>query len=219
MSTEIFFDVIKHTSGLSVLVPLISCFYRMKALNQISIALFIYLLISVTADLMGLVFMRNQIKTYVIFNSFTIAECSLFIFIYLSQFEGQQTKMLIKVFFLIFLILAFFIFVLNKGFNKQDSVLSSYEAVLLITLSISYFYKVMSELNIAKLNDYYFAWINTGVLIYFIIGFLLFFFSGYIERRGLRTHNFLYSLHWISNIAYNILLALGIWKIKPTWIQ
>ncbi len=214
MGVVTLFDILKHTSGISVLIPLVCCLIRFKALNSILRVLFVYLLVSVLADMLGLIFMRHNIKTYLIFHSFTVVECSLLVFIYLTQFEQRLTRNIIKISFSFFLLMAIVILVINKGYNRQDSILSSYESIFLILLSIGYFYKVMKELNIPKLNEFYFAWINTGVLIYFITGFLLFLFNGYIEKRGLKTHNTLYSLHWLSNIAYNILLSLGIWKIR-----
>lgn len=96
----------------------------------------------------------------------------------------------------------------------QDSVLSTYEAAFLIALSGGYIIKVMREINISRLKEVHFTWINVGILIYFSMAILLFLFYSYIEKRGIKTYNNLYSLHWLTNIGYNVLLATGIWKTK-----
>ena len=103
---------------------------------------------------------------------------------------------------------------MNVKFHVQSSILSTYEAALLIGLSGGYILKVMREINISRLKEAHFTWINVGVLLYFSMAILLFLFFSYIEKRGMKTYNSLYSLHWITNIGYNVLLATGIWKTK-----
>jgi len=168
----------------------------------------------VLADLLGFLFMQNKVQTHIIYNSFTVIECSFLVMIYYLNFEEKRMRNFLKIFYVIFILLAIHILIIKGKFSWQENFLSSYEAIFLMFLSIAYFHKLLLELNIPKLNEYYFFWINTGILIYFSTGFILFLFKGYIEQRGIKTYNLLYSLHWLSYMVYNIILSLGIWKMK-----
>lgn len=204
----------RHSSALIVLLPLCCCLINIKTLNATIRVLFIYICFSVLADLLGFIFMHNKVQTHLLYNTFTVIECSLLVLIYYLNFEDNRTRNLMKIFYTLFVLLAITILFIGGKYNRQENVLSSYEAVFLVFLSVAYFYKLMLELNIPKLREFYFTWINTGILIYFSTGFILFLFKEYIEQRGIKTYYLLYSLHWLSHIAYNILLTVGIWKTR-----
>lgn len=214
MEIQTLFDIINHSSSISVILPLVCGILKFKTLNTELRVLFLYIILSALAEGLGFIFIKNNIQTYLVNNIFTVVECSLLTYIYFNRFELKSTRTIISLFNVIFYILVFYVLVLKGRYDLQDSVLSTYEAAFLIALSSGYIIKVMREINISRLKEAHFTWINVGILIYFSMAILLFLFYSYIEKRGLKTYNNLYSLHWITNIGYNILLATGIWKIK-----
>lgn len=214
MSYQIFFDIINYISALSVVIPLVCSIIKFKTLNTELRVLFLYIILSAFAEGLGFIFIKNNIQTYLVNNLFTIVECSLLTYIYFKKFELKSTRTFVVFFNSVFLVLAFYILVIREKYSMQDSVLSTYEAAFLIALSGGYIIKVMREINISRLKEVHFTWINVGILIYFSMAILLFLFYSYIEKRGLKTYNNLYSLHWLTNIGYNVLLATGIWKTK-----
>ena len=214
MEIQTLFDVLNHSSSISVILPLVCSILKFKTLNTELRVLFLYLILSALAEGLGFVFIKNNIQTYLVYNAFTVLECLLLTFIYFNRFELKSTRTIIVFFNSIFLVLAFYILVIRGKYSMQDSVLSTYEAAFLIALSGGYIIKVMREINISRLKEVHFTWINVGILIYFSMAILLFLFYSYIEKRGLKTYNNLYSLHWLTNIGYNVLLATGIWKTK-----
>lgn len=214
MEIQTLFDIINHSSSISVILPLACGILKFKTLNTELRVLFLYIILSALAEGLGFIFIKNNIQTYLVNNIFTVVECTLLTYIYLKRFELKSTRIIIRFFNAIFYILAFYVLALKGRYDLQDSVLSTYEAGFLIALASGYIIKVMREINISRLKEAHFTWINVGILIYFSMAILLFLFYSYIEKRGLKTYNNLYSLHWITNIGYNILLATGIWKIK-----
>lgn len=214
MDSQVTFDIINHTSSLSIGIPLFCCILRFKALNTELRVLFVYILISALTEVIGYIQIRSNNHTYLTYHLFTVLECSILTYIYYFRYAAAKTRMAIAAFYFCFLILAFVILIVNTGYDDQSNILSTYEAAFLIALSGGYFLKIVRDFNIPDLNKFYFSWINTGVLIYFSMAFLLFLFEGYIEKRGLKTYNNLFTLHWLTNIGYNSLLGLGIWKIR-----
>jgi hypothetical protein len=122
------------------------------------------------------------------------------------------SRLSIAICFGMFLLLSVIIFTVREGYVLYGYILNTFEATIFIAVSVLYFLKLVREVNVPALKDFYFAWINSAVLIYFSMAFFLFLFDLYIVNHSLQTFNNLYSLHWLVNIAYNILLALGVWK-------
>ncbi len=211
---DLLFKILKHTSSLSAAIPLICCFIRFKTFNKELKVLFVYIIVSVFTEIVSFIFTQNNIRTYLISLLFTLTEGSILMYIYFKRYDFKQSRVIISVLYFVFLLLTFYLLYMNIKFHTQSSILSTYEAALLIGLSGGYILKVMKEINTSRLKEVHFTWINVGVLLYFSMAILLFLFFSYIEKRGIKTYNNLYSLHWITNIGYNILLAIGIWKIK-----
>lgn len=142
-------------------------------------------------------------------------ECTLITYIFLNKFESNKSKVLIKIFYFIFILIAFTIFGFMNGINGPDNLVGTYESCFFIVLAWAYFYKLMTEKTISKLNRFYFAWINTAILIYFSMAFISFLFNKFIGQLEMALYALVYAPHLITNIAYNILLGIGVWKIKP----
>jgi hypothetical protein len=214
MDIQILFNIINHTSSLSVAIPLTCCILKIKALNSELRVLFAYIIVSVATEITSFIFIRNNIHTYLVNHLFTISECTFITLIYFYRYETKGIRANIVIFYVLFLALSFVILILKDGYDGPDNVLSTYEATFFIILSGSYVYKIMKEVKITKLKEFYFYWINSAILLYFSMAFFLFLFNIYIAKRGLKTYNNLYTLHWIINVAYNVLLAKGICKVN-----
>lgn len=207
-------QIISHLAALSTLVPLAFCIKKLKSLNYELGLLLVYISVVIITDIICWILVNQRQQTHVVYNLFTVIECSLFVQLFIRQYHQKKTKYAITFFYLFFLVISFFVFVVQKGFNKRDSVINSYSSIFLIALAIGYFYKLMNELDVPNLNEYYFTWINTGVLIYFSSTFILFLFIGFIQHIDIKMYNFFYSFNWIATISFNILLSKGISKIK-----
>ena len=208
------FNVLVYISICSVAIPLSCCVIRFSALNKALRVLFLYILISVIAEVVSLILQQNRITNYVVQNLFTISECTLITYIFLNKFDSNKSKRLIKIFYSIFVLFAVIIFGFMDEINGPDNLVSTYESCFFIVLAWAYFYKVMTDKNISKLNQFYFSWINTAILIYFSMAFISFLFNKFIGQLEMSLYALAYTPHLITNIAYNILLATGIWKIK-----
>ncbi len=216
MTSQSIYNAVSHVSALSVLIPLGFCLNDIRTLNKLLRVLFLYILVSMFAEIGGLILSQNKIHNYLLQHIFTIIECGLIAWIYLFQFVNKWHKTIVYVVFCIFLLTSIVILIFKGGYNRGDSILSTFESCFIMTLSGIYILKNLREITLSKLSDSYFSWLNAGFLIYFSTSFFLFLFNDYIESCELTIAYILYSLHLISNIAYNILLGIGVWKAKQT---
>jgi hypothetical protein len=199
----------------SLAIPLICSLIRFRTLNNELRVLFLYIVVSSVTEVISLQLALNQLQNYVVQNLFTVVECSLLMYIYFLRFEGILTRRLILVLYSVFIIVAFIFMILLGGLSRADNLISACESCLFIALSWSYFYKLMQEKNIERLNQFYFAWINAAILIYFSMTFFVFLFNKVIGSLDNSLYRLIYTLHLFTNISFNILLGIGIWKIKP----
>ena len=218
MSLESFYYLISHISSSSILVPIACCVLRFKAFNNnILKALFVYLILSLLSEVAGLNLVLNDTRNYLIQQLYTVIECSFITYIYYNIFEQVRVKRLIIGSFLIFVILASYSFILLNGLNKPDYLLSTFESCFVVSLSWGYFYKLMTEPRKMRFTTNYVFWINSGFLLYFSVGFLLFLFNDYLENCPVSIFYFLWGLNLLSNITCNIFLSIAILKINRKW--
>lgn len=215
MESHTFYNLLRNISIASVLIPIICCLLKFKALNLILRALFIFLIISFVFELAGLVIGSNQSETYLLQHIYTIIECSFIIFIYYQIFENRKTKLFIVLFYSLFLVLAFWWFVLREGYKREDSIVNTYEAIFVLVLGWSYLFKLMNELKVYDLKEHYFFWLNFAFVMYFSMAFIFFLFYAYLEQLPIPLFTFLWGLHLLINITSNILISRGIWKAQP----
>lgn len=187
---------------------------RFSTLNRELRVLFLYILISVLTEITSVILRTNKTSNTAIQNLYTVIECSLITYIYILTFDTKKVRFVIKVIYAIFVALAIVVFGLAGNVNEADNLVSTYESCFFIVLSWAYFYKVIKEKNIARLNQFYFAWINSAILIYFSMAFFSFLFNKFSGQLEMSLYQFVYAPHLVTNISYNILLGIGIWKIK-----
>jgi hypothetical protein len=214
MTIGSFYNIIKYCSALSILMPFFLCVLKYKTLNRVLRVLFLYFIVTALAEIIGYTLMVKNLQTYVVQNTFTLFETALILYIYYLKFEAKSMKSIIIIFAAVFFLLAVFLLFIKQGINKQDNVLNTIESAFLMGLAYSYFYNLTNEVNVNKLSDFYFTWINAGVLIYFSGGFVMFLFNEYIEGFFIQQFYLVYCLYLFASIVYHILLTVGIWRIK-----
>lgn len=206
------YRALTYISIASGFVPLIICFTKLKTLDRKSRVLFIYFIISAITEILSLPLASSYINYFYLQNSFVLIEFFLFAFVYYLDFDSIFLKKIIRYFVLFYFLASLAVFLFYKPFSQSNNITSIFEAWILMSFSIFFFYKIQSELAIPKLSDYPPFWYNCGILIYFCTSLILFLFNDFIENCSRRTFENLWSLHLVANTAFNILMAIGIWK-------
>lgn len=208
------YKILTHVSILSVLVPLIICILKRKALHASMKALFVYLCICLLSDVLSFLFFKNEYLLNLIVNSFTVLECVIICIIYFLEFERKDSKIIVCLIAGIFLVLALWQFIFRSLFGQEDTFISSLEAIIIMILSATYVIKFLISQEIVNLKDYYFFWIVLSNLTYFSTAFIFFLFRHYIMNAPHKFSYLIWGFHDLINISCYVLFTIGIWKIQ-----
>jgi hypothetical protein len=214
MKVEIFFSIIKYTSALSVLIPFVLCLIKFKTLDKILRVLFFYLILSIFSELVGYFLITKNIQNYLSRNLYTVLEFTCLASIFYLRFNSKTIRKLILLFYFVFLFLVFYILVFKEFYNKRDNILTTFESSFFIFISYFYLFRLIKDMDNSIFLNSYFIWVNNAILIYFSAAFVLFLFIEYIEKFNKESYYYVVSLHLLANITFNLMLSIGIWKIK-----
>ena len=162
--------------------------------------------------LLGLGAQNTQPKSHL----YTLVAFALLCLFYQKVFDNFISKKWfyrLIIFFLVFYTINLLYF---ETIFEYPSIPSSILAIVIVTFSILYYYKVMVDAKIEELSKEPMVWINTGILIYYtgnLFRYILFnLFLDYSEEflRSIGVYFF------ILNGLFYVLIAIGFWKVKPT---
>lgn len=202
--------LIAHFSSLSVLIPLSLAVIQWKKLPD-NIALLRWLLIfNAIAD----------VATYVMafhlsMNNFLVGEVYMFIqFTLLLYILGTQLelKKTLQVALVTFYGISLIILI---SYPMSTSVLNALASLVLIIVSIVFFYKLLNELKVDNIHRQPILWIAFATLFYYSGNLFLFLASNYLINQ---TEHFgtMWTLHNILNFTKNILFAVALWQSYRT---
>lgn len=214
MNTNTIYNIFLFASIFSVLIPIWFSIKNYKAFNIQLKALFIYLIYSIVNELSILILVEfKQSISYFLF-SYTVFEFFLIMFLFWLEFKKKSFRILIG--FLCTLYIIGFLIPLfqNKNIDVIQDIIDIIEAIAIILLSITFFFKTIIDLEIPKLTNYPFFWLNSSFLLYFGGNFSIILFNNTMKGFDETLVSFLMYIHHIINITYNVLIAIAICKVK-----
>lgn len=201
---------LSYISAFSILIPILTAILNFRTFNLTLKVLFYFLCASAMFEVVGYYFYYNRINNAFVFFIYNVVEGLFIIWLYYTIFESTMLKHVLRILFILYLTLAVLV---QLGYISYE-VLSATESLVILSLCVYYFYTVIAELSIPVLTDYYFFWINSALLFYFGTNLFISFFENYIRYLGNQAQASLWSIHLISGIIFNLLLAMGIWKAR-----
>ena len=106
---------------------------------------------------------------------------------------------------------------LVNGISSYNPYVKATENLLLIGLSVYYFYYLNKTLPILYLERFYMFWINTGILIYFSGTLLLFALGEYLTELAQPLSLQLWNIHLLLNILLNLFFSVAFWVNRRTY--
>lgn len=97
--------------------------------------------------------------------------------------------------------------VYDRNFYEYPSESNTALSILLIILSLIYFYQLLNPLTFINIEKQSLFWINAGVLFYSAVNIFLFMIFTQIPPED--QHNY-YIINSISNIIANVLYSIGL---------
>lgn len=209
------FNALVYLTALIPFLPLILLLVvknNTKAPKNLCRALLLLCVISILSDLIGIIagpIFKNNNPIYHIYD---ILSGAVILHIYKLNFTNEKTKKIIILLLFIYVTFSIFLFFYKDGYKFDNTVSVISLKIIVILLSIYYFLTLFYELKIRSLKNYYFFWINTAFLFYCSTTFYVFLFEDFVL---LHTKEFyLWPIHLIATIIFNLLLSKGIWKMK-----
>lgn len=214
MNAHLIYLTLLYLSGLSILLPISAGVIKFKTLDNPSRVLLFYACISATTEVLSFLYSDNEKVYFTIQNSFVFLEFLLLSIVFYLELSSKVWRSIVLVSLVLYFIYSSAFYLNAKTFFVSENLLSIIESVLLICFSVYFFYKIQVDLNVPKLKNYSFFWLNIGIMLYFSSSFILFLFNDFLTTCSKSDFEELWSLHLLANVTFNTLIAVGIWQVK-----
>lgn len=204
------FLILIYISTLSVIVPFITALIQYKSLNKQLRLFTLFLFITVAKESVCLYIGLQKGNNMPVYEILHITLYLIYLYLFYFEFNDDRTRNFIK-FFTIVLIVVYFIDILFvNGLYKMNTITNSTGGIILITLSLLYFYKLLKNIEHQNLLLVPMFWISTGVLFYNVGTLVLFTFQNDLSSLPFDTRMNLWAINSILNILQNILITVAL---------
>lgn len=201
--------LIAYLSASSVLIPLTFCFFIKGKIAQEIKILIIILMMSFLCDGLSLIFIRYSINTHPIGNFYLFVQFSLLYYLFYLRLNSLRVLRWVSILFGIGYTMNLIFF---QGFLRFNSYSNVGACILIIGMSLSYFYMLVKEMPTPYINRLPFLWIAFAALTYYGGNLFLFLLGDYLTTGFGGSRAFVWILHNFLNITKNILFAIAVWQ-------
>ncbi|WP_405209079.1 hypothetical protein [Aquimarina sp. LLG6339-5] len=211
LMTKEVFENITLVAFILLFLPLVVAIVRYKFLNSSQRKLSILVLCIVIVEITSRLLWYKKINNLPVYHFYIIIEFILIIYIY----RDELSRLFPKLFFTI-LSIGFTIFSIGNTLFLQDintfnSNATTLLGIIVIFLSLSYFYALLKEVKYSALEINPMFWINAGFLIYFSSNLILFFINNNMFQGSTEASYLVWGLHAIVNIVLTIFYTIALW--------
>lgn len=189
-------------------------FIKNKVFYSIQRTLLIFCTISIVSDFAGLILAPIFKNNNPIYHIYSLTAGVTILIIYISIFQHLRIKKLIFFVSIIFVILSIFFFFYKDGYKINNTFSNIALCLIIMVLSIYYFYTIFIEKKIKVLKDHYFFWINCAFFIYYGTIFYISLFENFIRSYNYDLFLYIWPIQLITTIIFNLILAKGIWTMR-----
>ncbi|WP_046758112.1 hypothetical protein [Kordia jejudonensis] len=210
MSKE-FFGNLRLLSSLTIVLPLLIGIWKYFRLSTMQRKLFYLIVLFSITELIANILWYQKLNNLPVYHFYTILEFLCIIYIYkdvLYKLFPERICILIAGIFTVFCIVNMLFFQSIYVFNSNATTTLG---VLVIFLSISYFYTLLKEIKYTSLERNPMFWLNAGFLIYFSSNLLLFYISNSLSTEAAEVNYLVWGLHAVVNIVLVIFFIIAIW--------
>lgn len=190
-------------------LPLVASASRFRSIEPEPRNLAIIALASLLCDLTSLILGANGINSLVLANGFLLLQFSLLVRIFSYQYRNTRPLLVVYVCIVV-------VYVVNTAFFqgpwKLNSSFLAASSLVMIVLSLQYFYLLLSKLPTLHIHRLPMLWISFAVLFYYAGNFFQFLMSNYILAGDVSAARMLWILHNLLNILKNVLFMIAIWQ-------
>ena len=204
--------VLSYCSSASIILPILASILRFRDLTKGLRILAFYALVSFITDFSSLLVLEVfKSDNFIILHYFTFVEYGLLTLYYRSLSRNKNIRIFLVLSVAFFLLLDIIFSIIFKSIKAFDAYSTGIECILMIFISLCYFYSIFKELRIVRLERDPSFWINSGVLLYFAGTLFLFLCADILLNSNKETYVKYWGINLIINIIFSVFLAIGIW--------
>ncbi len=200
--------------SLFVVVPVTVAILKYRLLNNTMKNMAFYVFLGASVQIISSYLGRNRQNNLWLLHLFTPLEFAIILRFYSTLLSSIFQKKVFVWTGILFATLS----LLNTAFLQEITIFNTYarslEGVFVIVLCLLWCYKTLTEMKIKKLGQHPVFWVNTGFLLYFSGGVLLFAFSNYILGINKALNMYIWAFHALFSILLYFLITIGLWKAK-----
>ena len=201
--------VLRDISAISGIFPVIAALYNYRQLDSVLKLMALFCLLSIIPDFVGLITTSLNIVFNDLFliHLFDMMAVIFFTLIYQRAFYKPVFKKMTLIFGTTSLAAMVFNVIFIESIQSYPSVSNTILSVLLIILSLVYFYEMLSRQEFTYIEKQGMFWINSGVLFYYAI--TIFLFMLYKKMSDADKPNY-YMMQSVMNIIANLIFSVGL---------
>lgn len=205
MTSPVF--IIAYSSTASVLIPLVLGWLNWHKLS-IHLQWVMWILVaSLIIDGVSVIIIQFSFNTHLLGSIYFFVQFTVLMKIFNDQMKISRIVAVAYIFYVLFFVGNILFFQGPWVFNSYTQVAAS---LILMALSIYYFYGLLVDLPNLRVYELPMFWIALTVLIYYGGNFLMFLWISYLMDNDIVHQRTLWLLHNLLNITKNILFAVAI---------
>ena len=144
---------------------------------------------------------------------FILIEFTILTLIYKKELSSFVAPKFFNLLIVLFIIYSIFNSLFIETLTQFNGYARAISGLIIILFTLLYFYKVLKELKVQRLEKEPMLWLSLGLLLYFSASLFIFIFGNYIQPSVKLSFTF-WGIHAIINISLCIFYAIALW-IKP----
>jgi len=197
-----------------IFLPLLMALkHRRKYPQEFNYILY-YLILSVLTQTVSFILWKLRIRNYPVLHIYTLLEYAVLLKFYSGILKGLVSGMVMTFLLYAFLIFSVIDSVLIESIYTFNTYGRTIEALILITLSIAWFMKIVAESDEEKSRLKGATYFVSGFLIYFASSIILFSYSAYVDTLSIHARMNVWLIHTFLVVQLYILITIGLWKAK-----
>lgn len=200
--------ILVNISVVSGIFPLLAALYNYRQLDPVLKLVVAFCAVSAFLDLLALYLRVHRVHNNLfIMHIFNLMAVLFFTVIYYRAFYESIFKKIAIILGGAGLIAIICSAIFIESIFTYPSVSNTILCLLLIILSLTYFYQLLTRQEFIHIEKQGLFWINAGVLFYFSINIFLFMLFNKISSSEIADYNMIQS---VTNIIANLLYSVGL---------
>src|SRR5688572_21354148 len=214
MSSTVFFEITRAIFHVLLVSALIVGFIRFGKLNFDQRILVCLLAGTLVVEVVSVLLWWLKMNNNFLYHGYSVFEVLLLGSLYSRNLRGLVQPVYVKLCIGLLCTFALANTLFFQSLKEFNSNVTFIESLLLIILSILYFYKLLRDLEHRKLEREPMFWINMSVLTYFSGALLLFHVANELISFPEGERAAIWGTHALFNIVHYLLYGMALW-VKP----